>query len=194
MDYALQLERINTFVTAFFEKHPNPALLYHNYAHTTNVVKRAKEIASNYPVTPKDMFVLIAAAWFHDTGQLLGSSQNHEEVSAAIMKDYFATAGVDRPLVEPVKQCILATKLPHQPISFLDEIICDADTYNLGTDEFPVTDALLKRECELRSLPTADWEQNTLELLLQHRYFTSYCRERLEKTKNANIELVRRGW
>lgn len=192
MDYNKQIEEVNAYVTAYFKENADSNLLYHNYDHTVTVVRRVKEIAANYPLSSDDNFVLTAAAWFHDTGQLLSNGEDHEEISASIMEAFFQENSVEMKIVQAIRQCILSTKIPHHPKTFLDKVICDADTYNLGTDEFPHTDALLKREFELRGLPTGTWEEDTLKLLQQHRYFTTYCQQLLQKGKAANMELVRR--
>lgn len=192
MEYAKQLENTAAYVTNFFQEHSNPDLTYHNLEHTQRVVQRVKEIAVNYPFEAADIFVLEVAAWFHDTGQLLCHGEGHEAISVSIMKDYFAKSSPDIVLISKIEQCILATRTPQEPQSFLDMVLCDADTYNLGTEEFVQTDALLKREYELRALPVEDWDENTLKFLLQHHYFTSYCKDQLAEGKGANIDLVRK--
>lgn len=191
MEYTTQLKNTTHYIAKFFEEHSSPNLTYHNLEHTKKVVKRVKEIASNYPFEADDVFVLEVAAWFHDTGQLLSHGEGHEAISVTIMKEYFQKSTLDSVMIAKIEQCILATKTPQQPQSFLDMVLCDADTYNLGTDEFVQTDALLKREYELRGLPVEDWDENTLKFLLQHQYFTSYCKEQLADGKRANIDLVR---
>lgn len=191
MNFTPLIEKIESYVAACFKRNTDPNLFYHNYHHTVNVVKRVKEIKANYPVSRTDSFVLQTAAWFHDVGQLSGTNENHEEAGASIMKGFFRQAMLPVETVKQIEQTILSTKIPHKPTSLPDEIICDADTYNLGTDEFPNTDALLKRECELRGLPTEDWDKKTLTFLLQHRYFTSYCQQLLNETKEGNVALVR---
>jgi hypothetical protein len=44
-----------------------------------------------------------------------------------------------------LESCICATKLPQRPKSLLEEIVCDADKYNLGTENFLKSDELLKK-------------------------------------------------
>jgi hypothetical protein len=90
-----------------------------------------------------------------------------------------------------IESCICATKLPQNPKSLLEEIVCDADTYNLGTEAFIKTDELLKKEFQLRNMPIDNWEEKTLDLLLNHKYFTSYCHALLNKGREKNIDLVR---
>lgn len=191
MVYIRTISEISSYVAAYFKQYENPALLYHNYNHTLKVVERVGEIRAFYPLTEKEIFVLEAAAWFHDIGQLTSNGQNHEEIGASVMRDYLLALGSPNETIQAIQQCIMATKVPHKPTSLSDEIICDADTYNLGTDEFLVTDALLKREYELRGFSTANWDENTLQFLSAHKYFTVYCQRKLNETKLKNTTLVR---
>jgi hypothetical protein len=98
---------------------------------------------------------------------------------------------VTKNIIAKVESCICATKFPYKPKSLLEEIICDADSYNLGTEDFLITDESLKKELDLRNIPTKNWEENTLDFLVTHRYFTPYCRELLNRGKEENIDLVR---
>ena len=68
MDYHKIDKRIEEYVAGLFDQMHSPALVFHNLDHTENVVKRTKEIAGHYNVSEKEMLILFAAAWFHDTG------------------------------------------------------------------------------------------------------------------------------
>lgn len=45
------------------------------------------------------------------------------------MENFLQNHEVEQEIIEAIRKSILATKLPHQPESFLEEIICDANTY-----------------------------------------------------------------
>lgn len=130
------------------------------------MVKRSYEISSAYSLGEKDVFILVVAAWFHDTGQLFGNPLHHEERSITLMKDFLEHKLKDTAIIDSIEGCILATKLTNIPTTFLQKIICDADTYNLGTGEFFTTDKLLKKEFELRigNFPQ-NWNEMTLRPL-----------------------------
>jgi HD superfamily phosphodiesterase len=186
------IHHIGAYVKTLYRQNQSPALLYHNLEHTQKVVQRTCEIAGNYPLDETEMFVLSAAAWFHDTGQLFGEARHHEEKSVFIMRNYMETTKVAKKITDAVRGCIMATKLPQDPKTLLEEILCDADTFNLGTKEFIETDKLLKREVELRNnAPAENWEKATLDLLIKHNYFTPYCQALLNTGKQQNIEIVR---
>ena len=185
------IEEISAHVISLFNQYRANDLMYHNLEHTKTVVKRTSEIAANYHLSDTELFILSAGAWFHDTGQLVGGTKFHEDRSVIIMKKFLGTKGIAKEIVDKIESCICATKLPQRPKSLLEEIICDADTYNLGTEAFLKTDELLKKEFELRNMPIDNWEEKTLELLLSHKYFTPYCQVLLNKGKEENIDLMR---
>lgn len=193
MPNLITLRQISEYVTSIYKKYQTPELLYHNLGHTENVVKQCVEIAANYSLDDTDFFILLTAAWFHDTGYLFGAAKLHEERGVLIMRDYLETEEAEQSIIKAVEECIMATKLPQLPKSLLDKIICDADTYNLGTEEFCNTDNRLKKETEQReNIKIDNWRKKTLELLEKHTYFTPYCQAMLDKGKQENIKTVRK--
>ena len=97
----------------------------------------------------------------------------------------------DSTIIDAIDGCIMATQLPHHSTTLAEEIICDADTYNLGTKDFRITDGLLKKEWQLRvNTPDENWDSNKLNMLINHKYFTSYSKELLKKGKQENIAVV----
>jgi predicted metal-dependent HD superfamily phosphohydrolase len=184
--------QIAVYVTGLFRRYQTPILQYHNLVHTKNVVARSNEIAASYSLNETELFIVVAAAWFHDCGHLFGPATGHEERSALIMRKYLEEKGVEENILYEIEQCILATKLPYDPKSLLAQIVCDADLYHLGTNEFFFTNELVKKEFQLRNnyLPL-NWDESTLSLLTNHTYFTTYCRTLLEQGKQKNIEMMR---
>src|SRR3954453_22140335 len=81
-------KEIENYVTGLFEKAHNPNLIYHNLTHTKTVVERSGEIAEHYHLSERDMMILWAAAWFHDTGHLFTDAAHHEEKSVEVMKGF----------------------------------------------------------------------------------------------------------
>ncbi|MEP6595412.1 MAG: HD domain-containing protein [Ginsengibacter sp.] len=169
------LEKISMYVVGLFDQYQGNDLLYHNLEHTKSVVKRSLEIAANYTFNESELFIITAGAWFHDTGNLVGGVNLHEDRSITIMRNFLEQEQLPENIINKIEGCICATKLPQHPRSLLEKIVCDADTYNLGTKDFLKTDKLLKKEYELRNIAINRWEEKTLKLLLRHKYFTPYC-------------------
>jgi predicted metal-dependent HD superfamily phosphohydrolase len=137
------------------------------------VVQRVQEIASHYNLNDREMLELLLAAWFHDTGHLLTEPANHEKKSVELMTAFLAPK-VDEEILHKVDRLIRMTKFPPSPETLQEQIICDADTYHFGSDDFKKTNKAMKKELTMRKMNTLvmDWEQNTLALLQRHRFYT----------------------
>ena len=190
-NYIELVKKTGRYVRRLFSQYRANDLKYHNLEHTEDVTKRTLEIAANYSLSETELFILSAAAWFHDTGHLVGGPQLHEDRSVLIMQSFLERNEVTKDIIGKIEGCICATKIPQQPKSLLQEIVCDADTYKLGTKDFLTTNKLLKKECELRGMPVNNWDEKTLEFLQSHKYFTSYCQALLNKGREKNIDLAR---
>lgn len=194
MDYHNIFKKAESFVKDFFDQYTTKALLFHNFEHTQNVVERSKEIAATFDLSEHDQFIVYIAAWFHDTGHLLVDPEKHEIKSVELMKTFLMRYSIDEETIRQISDCILATRMPRNPQNLLQKIICDADTYHLGTKEFKATNKLLRKEYELRHIPEPPngWRKGSLDFLLAHEYYTDYCRNLLTPGKMENIERLRK--
>jgi len=194
MDYNSIYRKVEAHVTSLFERFGNEKLVYHNLRHTLKVVSRTKEIAGHYNLVESDMLVLYVAAWFHDTGYLFTEPQLHEAKSAELMREFMKEYSQDEGFVKNIEDCIMATKFPIQPQNLLQQILVDADTYNLGTKEFNTTNKQVYRESVLRHgyISKKEWDVQTVKLLETHQYFTAYCKDLLMEKKNRNIKKLKR--
>src|SRR3954454_21255719 len=192
MNYRLLLEQVQSHVQSHYKIQNKPALLYHNNSHIEYTVSAATQIANHYRLDDKDFFIVIAAAWFHDIGYLEGA-KGHEERSANEAGQYLLTLQVDNAVSEAVKRCILATRMPQQPNGLLEQIICDADLFHLGTDDFAEKNKLLRQEYNAThnvNMSKEEWRAKTIKLMQAHHYHTDYCRILLDAKKAENLELL----
>ena len=180
---------IETHVTGLFEQIYAPTLIFHNLLHTQNVVEHTMEIAGHCNVSENEMFILFTAAWFHDTGHLFTKPQNHEEVSCFIMEKFMADKVNDINSISSIEQCIMATKLPRHPENILQQIICDADVFHFGTKEFQENDNRALQEYKLKYGDTdlLHFKKDTIKMLVNHHFYSGYCKERLNEQKENNI-------
>ena len=195
MDYHGIYKKVESFVTELYEKNQTDDLQFHNLEHTEKVVGHAKEIARHYSLSEKDQFILYTAAWFHDTGHLFTDPSKHEIKSLELMKDFLSKyAGEDDELLKEISDCILATRMPRSPHNLLQQIICDADTYHLGTKDFKITNKQLRKEYELRNIPPPPmgWRKSSLDFLEAHEFYTDYCKNLLNEGKQQNTEKLRK--
>ena len=176
-------------------EHENLNLLYHKLNHTENVVTAVKQIAHHYKLSEKEFFICIIAAWFHDIGYYEAGGLNHERVGAKLSEAFLMNYDVDEETTSAVKKCILATKIPQSPGNLLEQIVCDADLFHLGMDDFPLHNKLMRRETE--SLHHIEIDKNecrnsTIHLLENHHYHTEYCKDLLNKKKKKNLQQLKK--
>jgi predicted metal-dependent HD superfamily phosphohydrolase len=165
---------------------------YHNLRHTVEVVQHTAEIGAYYLLSAPELLIVKAAAWFHDIGHLTGDMEGHEERGILIMRDCLAPMQISDTLISSMAACIMATKYPSAPHTLYEEIICDADTFHLGTPKFKETDDLVRKEVELRKGKCfTDWHAQSIQLLEEHRFFTKYCQNLLDAGKLENIRWLK---
>lgn len=193
IEYDRLFLQVQNFASNFFAKHEKKVLVYHNFQHTKYVVNKTIEIAAHYKISDEDLFILCTAAWFHDVGYLVADPKNHEAKSVEVFKKFAAQLNLTEKLITDISNCILATKVPRDPKNLNEEIICDADTFNLGTKEFVETNKLIFKEVQdLRNgkVSKLDFDQGTLRFLKQHKFYTSYCNLLLLNGKRLNIKIL----
>lgn len=187
------INEAESFVTTLFTKELNESFVFHNVDHTLDVVKASETIASKYSLDDKDYFSLILAAWFHDTGYVRGKTFGHEEASKNYAIDFMKTHDLDEEIINKVGNCILATKMPQTPSNNIERIICDADLYHLGGNDFDVKNSLLRKEInklQQEKMSKKEWRIKNIEFLRRHRYFTEYGQQILEPLKQKHISEI----
>lgn len=184
------LSAARNYVTEIYVHKVKPEFVFHNLDHTEDVAEACSRMADHYQLKDDERFVLMLAAWFHDTGYSLGNAAGHEEESVRIAADFFSTHNVDETIIQKVNSCIRATKMPQSPVSQIEKILCDADLFHLATEDFKARNQLLKQEQETvlrHKLSKKDWKKNNIDFLTSHKYFTEYGQLVLEPKKQENL-------
>jgi predicted metal-dependent HD superfamily phosphohydrolase len=190
MDYQALLKKIEHYSTDSFDHTGLNKLSYHNLRHTESVASYAKQISHHYQLSERDNFVVVSAAWLHDLGYTLERA-NHEAEGAGAAGIFLTNLGIPAPDIDAIKGCILATKLPQDPHNLLEEIVCDADLYHLGTSQFGELNKMMRKETEevnQTKIPKDDWRNKTINFLESHKYHTDYARLLLNDQKQKNLE------
>lgn len=194
MNYNHRLDKVKHHVHHFFGTKALAQLSYHNLIHTESVVANAVRIANHYRLEDRETFIVVTAAWFHDTGYSTGEAAGHEKRGAEMAAEFLRSEEVDEDVISEVEGCILATAWPQKPTNFLQQVVCDADLFHLGTPEFSDWNKLVRKEAEQRlgrKIDKAEWRRSTIKLLENHRYQTDYCRDLLDKQKKKNLEKLK---
>lgn len=188
------LSKVIIFVTELFSRRNLPFLKYHNFHHTATVADRASEIAIHYAINESEKFCLITAAWFHDTGHLFNELTQHEKTGADLMTSFLKSFLIEEDIVGKISDCIMATRVPSDPKTTIEKILCDADTYHFGTKEFRLTDPKVYEEMEARlHIQIENKISKSIRLLEEHRFFTDYCQALLNNGKQENLDFLKRS-
>ncbi|WP_158795403.1 Pycsar system effector family protein [Pedobacter sp. L105] len=189
-NYLELLDQVRNYTAGLFHDNKDDKLIYHNILHTEQVVKAVVKIANHYQLSDQDFFVVSAAAWFHDIGYLT-SFELHEGRGAEAAKVFLTSKGIEPDIIKLVANCILATKMPQHPVGLLEQIVCDADLFHLGSDDFKGRNKLMRKEAEAFSghdIDKNEWRLKTITLFENHHYHTEYCQELLNAKKELNLQ------
>jgi predicted metal-dependent HD superfamily phosphohydrolase len=179
------------YVVNLFSQKIGKEFTFHSFNHTREVVLHTELIAGNYELSEEDHTALILAAWFHDTGYSAGLKKHHEEESQKIATEFLRKHNAPQSLIDKVNGCIIATRMPQSPSNLIEQIICDADLFHLGTKDFKERNKLLRQEInelEDEKIGKKEWINLNIEFLDRHRYFTDYAREMLDPVKKNHLK------
>lgn len=179
---------LRDFVFALFrDKLPSEAV-YHNFNHTEQVVAFAEEIGKAEGLDADQMEILLTAAWLHDTGYT-EVIDDHESKSKEIARAFLSEKSFPEENIKAVLGCIEATRMPQSPENLLERILCDADLYHVGSDEFREKSDLLRLEMSLlcgQDFTDREWLEKNDQFLKEHSFFTDYAFEHFGKKKSQN--------
>jgi len=178
---------LETFIRARF-RNEFPPLAYHNPEHIQDVYESALRIADAETVNAEGKDLIRVAALFHDAG-FIHTVEQHEARGADMAASVMPAFGFTTEHISVVRQMILSTRVPQQPVSLLDRIICDADLDYLGRDDFYTTGGRLFRELLDTGVVKDERGWNSLQkkFLEAHRYHTEFSRKNREPGKQARL-------
>ena len=182
------LSKVKEFIGKTFRDKGSENSYYHNFTHTAEVAKVAEEIANATSIDDKSKEILLIAAWFHDIGHT-ETCVGHEDVGIKLAKEFLGKNAYPKDSIDKVVSLINATRMPRNPKNNLEEIICDADLHHLGTNKYDEKSHLYKNEIEALEncvISEKDWLKTNIKFLKDHKFYTSYARDRYEIQKNIN--------
>ena len=186
MDIIKEVENftIQYYREKFSEKHS-----YHSIEHTKLVASICLNIAEDEKLDERNKQIVTVAAWFHDIGHAV-NSDNHEEESCKIAREFLSEKDIDEEFILEVEKCIKATKLDYVATSLNEKIITDADIAHSGMTNFMEISNLYRTElCNMpgKKLSKIKYWEKTLEFLKTQNFQTKYAIEKMEEIKNENI-------
>lgn len=190
----MKYEQAYSFIINKLENGLPSFITYHDVTHTKNTIEDAIHIASKENITGEQLTLLKTAALFHDTGFLENSHPlNHEERSCSIAKQYLPQYDYTDAQIEAICKIIMATKLPQNPTDILQQILCDADLFYLGTDNYKENTEKLYKEFKKNGIvfSRTEWDLKQIEFLNTHRYFTQTALNENENIKQQHLAALK---
>ncbi len=187
------LNKSEKYVESFLKENLSNGIYYHDLEHTQEVVNASKEIGIASNLSDDELETVLIAAWFHDTGYYKGM-KNHEANSRDVAEEFLKKEGAGKEKIEAVGGCIMATKIPQNPLNLMEEVLCDADLYHVSTTEFFKKSELLRKEFSLvfpDEIQLDEWFKNSIKFLKNHSFFTSYAKEKLLPAKKENLKKMK---
>lgn len=187
----IQFTDIQEIILDKLEKELPDHLFYHNVKHTVDVVTEVELMGWAEGCSDEELLLLKTAGLFHDAGHTIGYN-NHEQFGTELVKEFLPKYNYTEEQIEVINGIIMATKMPPQPKTLLQRIICDADLDYLGRSDFiPVSNTLydeLKAQNMVGSLN--DWNKLQVKFISVHQYFTKTAQSLREVNKQKQIERI----
>ena len=179
--YAFMINKLETGLPAY--------LTYHNVKHTKNVVEVAEQLAANEKIEGEQLILLKTAALFHDAG-FLQHHEDHEELSCKLARKYLPDYSYSPEQTERICTLIMATKLPQSPTDLLAGLLCDADLYYMGGNQYESNaNRLFEEYKKFGSVKTTtEWDLQQLEFLSGHHYFSPTAINEREAPKQIILQ------
>jgi predicted metal-dependent HD superfamily phosphohydrolase len=188
-----RLKKVDEYIRALFRDELPHGIKYHDANHTLHptrgVVAVANRIGIAENISDHDRELLIAAAYFHDTGYIREYDKN-EPIAARMAGRILKLIGYKPKEVEKIQKMILATDLACEPKTHLEKILCDADLDHLGREDFFKLDGKLREGRRARGIDVSDdakWYKGTLQIIKNHQYYSESQVKLREEEKQKNI-------
>ena len=189
----MQFKKVEKYIKDLLLNNLPKYLTYHGIVHTEKVLEASIVLAENENITNKSELILLkTAALFHDCG-FIKTYNGHEDEGCKIAIRVLPDFGYSSDDIHTICNMIMATKLPQSPKNLLEEILCDADLYYLGSDSFEsVTNKLLKEWIAIKKVHDEN-EFNLIQVgfLEAHHFWTKSAKKLRDKKKADHLKKLK---
>ncbi|MET7035639.1 Pycsar system effector family protein [Elizabethkingia miricola] len=186
------VQKASFFIENLFKDKLSPAFLYHNYKHTQEVVANAEILANADNLNEEEKEILMVACWFHDSGYT-EDIMLHEEKSCEIAAEFLKAEGVNEDFIRRVKELIMSTKVCCKPDNRIENIIRDADSSHLASEDYFTYSDNLRKEWEQtlgKNFSKKKWNLDNLRFFRFHQFNTNYAKQNWNPIKEKNLQKI----
>lgn len=191
----MQFQKVKELMVERLSSNLSDKLHYHGVHHTLDVLRVCEARAESELLTESDYTLLCTAAIMHDAG-FLNVLKEHEKEGVSIARALLPEFGYGYEDINTIAGMIMATKIPQQPNSKLERIICDADLDYLGRDDFYLIGEKLFLELEELGVVKneKEWDALQVKFLSGHTYHTKFSVENREPQKQQKLRELKVKW
>lgn len=166
-------------------------LTYHDVSHVLDVLDVCNQYIKRKKIKGTDAYLLRIGALVHDMG-FITTTQNHEEVGAEMAQKIMESLKMDPKHIEIVRGLIMATKIPQNPKTELQKIICDSDLDYLGRKDYVEISSKLYEELKFTQVikTREDWVELQIKFLKSHSFHTDFARKNREPKKQNWLQNI----
>lgn len=167
-------------------------LYYHGLHHTLDVLKVCNQYIKRGNFDDHTSKILRLGALLHDIGFTV-SINDHELRGAEIAEEMMTNYAFPRKDIDMVKGIIMATRVPQNPLNYLEEMICDADLDYLGRKDFYIISDQLFRELKFNSVLSSklEWNKIQIKFLGAHKFHTDFAKHNRQPEMEKRIEEIK---
>ncbi|MCY7411077.1 MAG: HD domain-containing protein [Chitinophagales bacterium] len=186
-----EYKKAEKFILSRLKKELSPKLTYHGVDHTYDVLDAALKIGAKEKITKEQEYLLSVACCFHDSG-FIYLYKGHEERGCKIAEEFLPKYKFSKADIEIICGMIMATKIPQQPKTHLEQIIADADLDYLGrTDFYSIGKTLFEEMKAYKFLETPQqWNQVQINFFKMHHYHTQTSIKNRAPEKKKRLEEI----
>ncbi len=191
----MQYQNLRDTILEKLERELSPEIFYHSARHTRDVMSVCNASAERENLSSEDTTLLLSAAVLHDAG-FLHSKKEHEKEGVKIAEEMLPQLGYNESQIDKISKMIMSTKIPQNPKTVLEELICDADLDYLGREDFYDIGATLYKELKVQSIVQTEeeWDALQIKFLSSHAYHTSWSILHREPIKKKYLEELIEKW
>ncbi len=186
---SVDFDHMRTNIVNYLKSNLPEEVIYHDLFHTLNVEKAAIRFGRLEGLNEEELMLLRTAALYHDAGFVFNSARN-ELHSVRLMEQQLPLYGYDKDQIDQVRAMILVTAINVQPVTLLEELICDSDHDYIGRADYYVVSEKLRQELEAFGHPMSDleWIDFQLDYLQnEHQFYSVTAKNIRDKGKKNRI-------
>jgi uncharacterized protein len=187
--HKMEVSQAERYILDLLGKELSPTLYYHGLHHVLDVTHAALILAEEEGIKDEESIKLLkTAALFHDSG-FLNTYKDHEVEGCRIVLSALPLFGYTIAQIDIISGMIMATKIPQNPKTHLERIICDADLDYLGRGDFEPIAKTLYEELFSRNLISDEntWNRIQIKFISGHQYHTQSARLKREAKKQDHL-------